>query len=98
MLRATVLALVATVAVASPAAARPWNVRAVPATGATLSRGLDVLPSGRTAVLLQRHAGTQNRLELRMGGRTRLLDRSPSGFLDTAARRIVSIKAFVALK
>jgi hypothetical protein len=33
-------------------------------------------------VLLQRRAGSQNGLELRIGGQRRLLDRSPSGFLD----------------
>jgi hypothetical protein len=71
---------------AAAADARPWNVRTVATSGPALSRGIDVLPSGKTVVLLQRASGGLNRLELRTGGRTRLLDRSPSVFLDTDAQ------------
>jgi hypothetical protein len=43
---------------------------------------VDVLPNGRIALLLQHRLNGGNRLELRAGGRTRLLDRSPRSFLD----------------
>jgi hypothetical protein len=81
--RALALALVAAALTAAAAAARPWSVRTVPTPGASYSRGVDVLPSGRTAVLLQRRAGGRNRLELRLGTRVRTLDTASGGFLST---------------
>jgi hypothetical protein len=65
------------------AAADPWKARRITAQGATASRGVDVLPNGRTALLLQRRAGGQNRLELRIDDSTRLLDSSPHAFLSS---------------
>jgi hypothetical protein len=54
----------------------------MPGRGVAVSRAIDVLPSGRTVVLLERRGASANRLELRLASRTRLLDRAPSGFLD----------------
>ncbi len=68
---------------AGTAEARPWSVHAVSTPGAAFSRGIDVLPSGRTAVLLQRRSGGQNRLELRLGTRVRTIDAGAGSFLST---------------
>src|SRR3954470_24674767 len=81
-LRFTTLALVAVALLAPPAAARPWHVRTVSTAGAGFSRGVDVIPNGRTVLLLQQRTGGANRLELRVGRRTRLLDKSAHPFLD----------------
>lgn len=83
-IRLSGIALLATALIApAPAEARPWSVRELPTQGPVFSRGVDVLPSGRAAVLLQRTAGASNRLELRVGGRTRLLDTAAHPFLST---------------
>ena len=93
-IRVSVLALIASALLASPADARPWSVRTLPTPA--FSRGVDMLPSGRSALLLQRSAGGSNRLELRVGGRARLLDSSAHPFLstdvqhDTRGRFVVS--------
>jgi hypothetical protein len=85
-IRLSALALATAALVASSAEARPWRVQTVATPGPAVNRGVDVLPNGRTAVLLQRGAGGSNRLELRAGGRTRLLDTSSHAFLGTAIR------------
>jgi hypothetical protein len=76
-------ALAATALVAPSAEARPWGVHTIATPGPALSRGVDVASNGRAAVLLQRAARGSNRLELRVGGRTRLLDTSSHAFLAT---------------
>jgi hypothetical protein len=69
--------------IAVPAEARPWKVQTIAGKGAALSRGVDVLPNGRTAVLLQRRSSGRNRLELRVGGSVRTLDLSSGSFDST---------------
>jgi hypothetical protein len=64
------------------AAARPWHVETVRTAGPAVSRAVDLLPNGRTAVLVQRRVGRAKHLELLSGGRTRLLDSSSRGFLN----------------
>jgi hypothetical protein len=83
-IRLSAIALLATALLAPPPAdARPWAVRELPTQGTAFSRGVDVLPTGRAAVLLQRGGGASSRLELRVGGRTRLLDTAAHPFLST---------------
>jgi hypothetical protein len=83
-IRLSAIALLAAALLAPPPAeARPWTVREIAAPGPAFSLGVDVLPRGRTAVLLQRAAGASSRLELRVGGRTRLLDTAAHPFLST---------------
>jgi hypothetical protein len=72
------------VLVAATAAARPWRVQTIGAAGTSFSHAVDVLPNGRTAVLLQRGEGNSNRLELRVGGRVRVLDRGAGGGFGNA--------------
>lgn len=69
---------------AAPAVARPWDVQTIDTPGAAFSRGVDVLPSGQTALLLQRRAGSTTRLELRLGPRTRLLDSGSRVYFEAA--------------
>jgi hypothetical protein len=57
-----------------PASARPWDVQTISSRGAAHSRGIDVLPSGQTALLVQHRVRAAARLELRIGRRTRVLD------------------------
>jgi hypothetical protein len=78
------LALAALLLLAAPAAARPWDVQTIDTPGAAFSRGVDVLPSGQTALLLQRRAGATNRLELRLGRTTRLLDSGAHVYFEAA--------------
>jgi hypothetical protein len=83
-IRLSAIALLATALLApAPAGARPWAVRELPTQGPAFSRGVDLLPTGRAAVLLQRGGGPSSRLELRVGGRTRLLDTAAHPFLST---------------
>ncbi len=82
-LRLSSIALAAAALVAPAAEARPWSVDKVATPGPSLSRGVDVLPNGRAVVLLQRRAGGQNRLELRIGRTTRMLDGTARSFLST---------------
>jgi hypothetical protein len=79
-----VLALV--LLLAGPAAARPWDVQTLSMKGAAVSRAVDVLPNGHTALLVQRRVGQVTQLELRTGRRVRVLDRSSSGFAYAALR------------
>ena len=65
---------------ATPASARPWQVHTIRTSNPAYSRGVDVLPNGRTAVLVERAIGRARHLELRSGGRTRLLDSAARGF------------------
>jgi hypothetical protein len=90
------IALAVTALLAPSAEARPWRVQTVATPGPAVSRGVDVLPNGHTAVLLQRRAGGSNRLELRAGGRTRLLDTSSHAFLGTAIRHDARGRSVVA--
>jgi hypothetical protein len=76
------IALLAAATVAAAANSPPWRVRTVPTTTATFLRGLEVLPGGRTAIVLQRRAGGRNRLELHDGRRSRALDVSRHAFID----------------
>jgi hypothetical protein len=83
-IRLSAIALLAMALLApSPADARPWAVRELATQGPAFSRGVDVLPTGRAAVLLQRGGGASSRLELRVGGRTRLLDTGAHPFGST---------------
>ena len=82
-LRLCSITLAAAAVLASAAEARPWSVHKVASPGPSLSRGVDVQPNGRAAVLIQRRAGASNRLELRIGRTTRLLDQGPHSFLST---------------
>jgi hypothetical protein len=81
--RAVALALLVAAVIAAPAEARPWKVQTVSTRGAAFSRGVDMLPNGHTAVLLQRRSGERNRLELRVGGSVRTLDVAAGNFDST---------------
>lgn len=85
-IRLSAVALLVSMLLAGSAQARPWGVHTVVTSGAASSRGVDMLPNGRAAILLQRAAGVSNRLELRVGGRTRLIDTSSHSFLGTDIR------------
>jgi len=80
--RATVaVALLCLGAPAAAAAAAPsWSVRTVASDGPAFSRGIDVLPGGRVATLLELGASGQQALELRVGTQRTVLARSPHGF------------------
>ena len=82
-IRLSAVALAALGLFAASAQAKPWGVHTVVTSGPALGRGVDTLPNGRAAILMQRAAGGSNRLELRIGGRTRLLDSSAHSFLGT---------------
>jgi hypothetical protein len=82
-IRLSAVALAALGLLAGSAQAKPWGVHTVVTAGPAFSRGVDMLPNGRAAILMQRAAGGSNRLELRIGGRTRLLDTSAHVFFAT---------------
>src|SRR5947208_3803050 len=81
--RPVAFAMLVAALIAAPAEARPWNVQTVSTHGVAFSRGVDVLPNGRAAVLLQRRSAGGNRLELRVGRGTRTLDIASRSFLST---------------
>jgi hypothetical protein len=72
--RLSAVAIAAAALLAATAQARPWRVQTIATPGPALSRGLDVLPDGRAAVVLERSVGRSTRLELRIAGRSRPLD------------------------
>lgn len=65
---------------AAAAAAPSWSVRTVASDGPAFSRGIDVLPGGRVATLLELGASGQWTLELRVGTQRTVLARGPHGF------------------
>src|SRR5689334_15533310 len=85
-IRLTAVALATLALLATSAQAKPWAVHTVVTSGPAFGRGVDSLPNGRAAILMQRAAGGSNRLELRIGGRTRLIDTTTHSFLGTDIR------------
>jgi len=85
-IRLTAVALATLALLATSAQAKPWAVHTVVTSGPAFGRGVDTLPNGRAAILMQRAAGGSNRLELRIGGRTRLIDTTTHSFLGTDIR------------
>jgi hypothetical protein len=74
-----VLAAAALAPGSASAAAGPWPARTVATGGSAFADGVDGLPNGSVATLLERRSGRSSRLELWIGSRHTLVATSPNG-------------------